>query len=121
MKNLSRRLALALGLAAVLWPVASFSQEVPVEEEVKGGGATSYLSYAGQTFKLTSSVPVKIKFESISLTRIHVEFKASTPGGIPGRMSLYWVNFAVMVYQGEIPVDEPWVGDLNTEGGFVDR
>jgi hypothetical protein len=36
-------------------------------------------------------------------------------------MSLYWVNFEVMVYQGEIPVDEPWVGDLNTEGGFVDR
>ena len=121
MKLLSRVLALVLGLAvlSVNVPVTR-ADELPVEKIAPGGGNTTTLTYAGQTFRVNSSAALKIRFEMLNPSEIRIEFAVSDDGA-GGRCSIYWVNFQKYIYSGNIPVSPPWQGDLDTEGGFVDR
>ncbi len=118
MKRFSRVLLLALGLAVSLGslPAASVAQEIPLEKSSQG---TFTIEYAGQHFRVNSTVPIKVRFEVVSSNQVKLTFVSET--GIAGRVSIYWVEFQTNIYSGPIPTIEPWEGTLNTEGGFVDR
>lgn len=118
MKLLSRVLLIAVGLAvlSVHAPV-SRAEQLPMEKRAAAGTVT--LEYAGQSFRVNATAAVKIRFELINDTTIHLTLASDDSS--PGKVSIYWVNFAKYVYLGQIPLSEPWTGDLNTEGGFVDR
>ena len=118
MKLLSRVLLFAVGLAvlSVHAPVVR-AEQLPMEKRALSG--TVNLEYAGQTFRVNSTAAVKIRFELLNETTIHLTL--ATDDASPGKVSIYWVNFSKYVYLGTIPLSEPWTGDLNTEGGFVDR
>jgi len=118
MKLLSRVLLVAVGLAvlSVHAPV-SRAEQLPMEKRAVSGTVT--LDYAGQSFRVNATAAVMIRFELINDTTIHLTL--ATDDSSPGKVSIYWVNFSKYVYLGQIPLSEPWTGDLNTEGGFVDR
>lgn len=118
MKRSSRALWLVIALAVCSSPLAvSVAQELPLEKSQPSG--TWPLEYAGQHFRVTSTVPVKIKFELLTETLVKIKFISET--GLSGRVSIYWVEFEKYIYSGPIPTVEPWEGTLDTEGGFVDR
>jgi len=119
MKHLFRALLLALGLAACLGtsePSFAQEQEMPLEKSSTG---TTSIEYGGQHFRVTATAKVKIRFEMVSTTEIKLTFVSET--GQPGTVAIYWVEFSKHIYNGPIPTSEPWEGDLNTEGGFIDR
>jgi hypothetical protein len=118
MKLLSRVLLLVVGLSVLsLHARVSRAEEIPLEKTT--AGATT-LQYGGQTFRLSATALVKIRFEMVGPSQIKLTF-VSDDGSSPGKLSIYWVDFQKYVYIGQIPVAEPWSGTLNTEGGFVDR
>jgi hypothetical protein len=117
MKLLSRALLLWLCLAAPLVPTVSIGDELPIEQKVSPG--TAYLTYEGQTFRITTTTTVEVRFEKISPSLIRIEFIAAA--GSPGKISVYWLNFDKAIYNGLVPLEDPWSADLNTEGGFIDR
>jgi hypothetical protein len=119
MKLLSRVLLFAVGLAvlSVHAPV-SRAEELPMEKRAAAGNVT--MEYAGQTFRVNATAAVKLRFEQIDPTTIRLSL-VSDDGSSSGKVSIWWVNFSKYVYLGTIPLGEPWTGDLNTEGGFVDR
>ena len=116
MKRLSRALLLAIGLVVLFRPLVPLAQELPLEK-VSSGKYT--IQYAGQTFRVSSTVAVKIKFEMISPIEVRLTFISDS--GLPGTVSVFWVEFDKYVFQGPIPTVVPWEGILNTEGGFIDR
>jgi hypothetical protein len=118
MKRFSRALVLALGLAASLGspPPASIAQEIPLEKSSSGAFT---VEYAGQHFRVNSTIPVTVRFEFVTSTTVKLKFISQS--GASGRVSIYWVEFDKNIYTGPIPTSEPWEGTLNTEGGFVDR
>lgn len=117
MMRLSRALLLVLGLVATfsLAPV-SFAQEIPLEKSSSG---TWSVEYAGHHFRISSNVAVTVRFELLPSSDLKLTFVSAT--GQSGRVSIYWVEFQKYVFAGPVPVAEPWVGTLDTEGGFVDR
>jgi hypothetical protein len=118
MKRFSRVLLLTLGLAISLGslPAASVAQEIPLEKSSTGFFT---VEYAGQHFRINSTVPIKVRFEFVTTYQVKLTFVSET--GLAGRVSIYWVEFQTNIYSGPIPTGEPWEGTLNTEGGFVDR
>jgi hypothetical protein len=121
MKLLSRVLLLAVGLAVLSAhaPTVSRAGEMPVEKKAPNGVTT--LTYGGQTFRVTASAQVIIRFEEISPTLIRISLIADEETIGNSKISMYWVDFQTYIYVGLIPLDIPWEGTLNTEGGFVDR
>jgi len=87
--------------------------------EKRAAAGTVTLEYAGQSFRVNATAAIKIRFELLNDTTIHLTL--ATDDSSPGKVSIYWINFSKYVYLGQIPLSEPWTGDLNTEGGFVDR
>ena len=118
MKLLSRRFVILLGLFALLLPAVSFGDELPLEDKLSPG--TAYVSYQGQNFRIATTVPVKVRFESISPFLIHIRVVAAD-GGPTGKITIFWLNFEQQIYNGLVPLNDPWEATLNTEGGFVDR
>ena len=119
MRRFSRVLLLALGLAASLGtlPLATIAQEIPLE---KSNSGTWSVEYAGHHFRISSTVPVKVRFEFVTSTQVKLTFFNET--GMSGRVSIYWVEFQKYIFTGPVPTaTEPWEGTLDTEGGFVDR
>jgi hypothetical protein len=117
MKRLSRALLLALGLLVLASPPQpTRADEIPL---VKAGSGTWEEFYAGQSFRITATAPVRIRFELVSPTEIKLTFISDT--GQPGRVTVYWNQFLKYIYTGPIPQGLPWEGTLDTEGGFVDR
>lgn len=117
MKRFSLALLLTLGLASFFsLPPVSIAQEIPLE---KSNSGTWSVEYAGQHFRVNSTVSVRIRFELVGSTQIKLTFVSES--GVPGRVSIYWVEFTKYIYTGPIPTSEPWEGTLDTEGGFVDR
>jgi hypothetical protein len=115
MKVLSRIL-LVLALCASFWPAAALADEMPLESKVAPG--TSFLTYQGQTFRITTSAPVKVVFERVSPSLIQISFIGTSS---PGEISVYWINFAKRIFDGQVPLVVPFQTNLNTEGGFIDR
>jgi hypothetical protein len=121
MKLLSRVLVLALGLTVLsaYVPMAR-ADELPLEQTAPGGGVTTTLQYGGQTFRVNSTAALKVKFEMLSPTEIRITLGLGEDG-LPGKCSIYWVDFKKYIYTGIIPLTPTVEGDLDTEGGFVDR
>jgi hypothetical protein len=118
MKRTSRMLLLVFALALCgLRAGVSMAQELPIEKSSSGSWS---VEYAGQHFRIHSTVGVTVRFELLSPTQIKLSF-VSESGTASGRVSVYWVEFQKYIYAGPIPAPEPWEGTLNTEGGFVDR
>ena len=112
---------LVLGLAAVavhVAPLAVRADEMALDRKSAPGGVTTIL-YAGQTFRVNSSAALSLHFELLTPTSIKISFASAD--GSSGKVSIYWVNFQKYIYVGVIPIDPPWEGTLETEGGFVDR
>ena len=121
MKRRSLAWLLVLGLAAVavhMAPLAVRAEEMATDRKSAPAGVTTIL-YAGQTFRVNSTALVHLHFELLSPTSIKISF--ASDDGLAGKMSIYWVNFQKYIYVGVIPIDPPWEGTLETEGGFVDR
>ena len=119
MKRLSRVLLLAAGLAVLSTPapIPSRAGEIPYEQKASG---KVEIEFGGQTFRVNASNLVRLRFEEVGTGLIRITL-VSSDGLSFGRVSLYWVNFQQTIYVGDIPVEIPWEGTLNTEGGFVDR
>ena len=117
MKRLTCALLLALGILVLAGspPVAN-AQEMPLEKTASGA---IEITYGGQTFRVSATVPVRIRFELVSPTDIKLTFVSDT--GASGRVTVYWLDFEKYIYTGQMPVSIPWEGTLDTEGGFVDR
>jgi hypothetical protein len=122
MIRLLRKPLAVLGLLLVLSPVASFGQDLPLELPIgkRVNPGISFVQYAGQTFRFATLVPVNVSFEMVSATVIHLKF-VGAPEATSGALAVYWVNFQTDIYDGTVPVGDPWEGDLSTESGFVDR
>lgn len=127
--KLLRSAFVALTLLALLIPATGFGDEmlVPLEKKVVAG--TTLVNYAGQTLRFSTPVALLVKCDPISPTqfRLTVSLYPGTPSphGVSGnavdQLQIFWTNFNTDVYSGGIPSSEPWIGTLNTEGGFVDR
>jgi hypothetical protein len=120
---------MALAVLALLVPSFGFAGGLPQPLEKKVLAGTSTVVYAGQTLRFTTPVNLILRCEPESETRFKI-----TVGVYPGtplpngpetvaaqNLNIYWSNFGTDVYNGGVPVMEPWTGWLNTEGGFVDR
>ncbi len=129
MKRLLPRIAaLVLGLLLVFGAVVAQgdSLPIPLEKKVTIGQSTIY--YAGQTIEITTTVPLLVRLEPVTMTRIQYRIRVqpgyplpSGPEGSAGNnLLIRWVNFGEDIYEGGVPsgVIE---GILDTEGGFVDR
>lgn len=117
MKRLSCALLLALGILLLAdQPSVTNAQQIPLEKTTSGA---SEITYAGQTFRVSATVPVRIRFELLSPTAIKLTFVSDT--GANGRLTVYWLDFQKYIFTGQMPVSVPWEGTLDTEGGFVDR
>lgn len=129
MKRLLPRMSvLALGLALLVCAVSAYGDQIlmPLETKVRVGETT--VDYAGQSFRFTTSVPLFVRFDSISSSQIQYKVKVqagypipSAPAGtVENSVEIYWVNSATDIYSGGAP-SGTLEGILNTEGGFVDR
>jgi hypothetical protein len=116
------RILLALVLCVSVLPVASAGEDgdqtycLPLDTKV-GVGVTQ-LSYQGQNFRINTTARVDVRFETLSPNLIRIRFVSA---GASGKISVYWLNFEKFIYDGLVPLPEPWEADLQTEGGFVDR
>lgn len=124
MKRLLPKTLWVVCLLALLWPASGFGDQLPLEKKVAPG--ISFVTYQGQTLRFVTPVNLSVSIESVSTSVIHLKFLA--PGTVGSRttsaetrVAVYWVNFGTDVYNGAPPVGQAWEGDLNTEGGFVDR
>ena len=125
MKRLLRKTLWVVGLVCMLWPAIGFGDELPLEKRVARGFRSS--PTRGRPCRFVTPISLNVTFQSVSPSVIHLKFVAPAPS--PGghtitsetRIAVYWVNFGTDVYSGGAPVGKAWEGDLNTEGGFVDR
>lgn len=124
------RIALtALVLLALLVPTAGLGDELllPLERKVQPG--TTTIAYGGQTLRFTTPVALLLKIEAVSATRYRLTvslYPGTSPPPTPtltaeSTLNIYWTNVGTDVYNGDVPVGDPWTGVLNTEGGFVER
>ncbi|HXV14793.1 MAG TPA: hypothetical protein VEC56_11365 [Candidatus Krumholzibacteria bacterium] len=129
MKRLLPRMAvLALGLALVLGAVSSFGQSLPLPLEKKIMAGQTTIEYVGQSLRFTTTVPLYVKLEPVSLTQIRFTVRVHPGYAIPNgpvgsaenNLEIYWVNVGTDVYEGGAP-SGTIEGVLDTEGGFVDR
>jgi len=120
--------ALALGLLLLFGAVSASGDSLPLPIEKKVPAGESVVFYAGQTLQFNTSVPLLLKLEPLTLTRIKLKVKVHPGYPIPNgpaataenTLIIYWVNFSTDVYDGGAPA-ETIEGILDTEGGFVDR
>jgi hypothetical protein len=119
---------LALGFALLLCAVSAFGDGIQVPLERKLPAGESSVEYAGQTIRFTSSLPLFVRFDSISPSQVQYKVRIqsgfalpSAPAGtLENTLAIYWVNVDTDIYNGGLPLDT-LEGILNTEGGFVDR
>jgi hypothetical protein len=119
---------LALGCALLLCAVSAFGDAIQVPLEKKLPVGESYVEYGGQTIRFNSSVPLFVRFDSISPSQIQYKVRVQTGFAIPSgpigtsenTLAIHWVNIAEDIYNGGVP-SGTLEGILNTEGGFVDR
>jgi hypothetical protein len=119
---------LALGLALLVCAVSAYGDQIlmPLETKVRVGETT--VDYAGQSFRFTTSVPLFVRFESISSSHIQYKVRVQAGYAIPSSpagtaentVEIYWANANTDIYSGGAPTGT-LEGILNTEGGFVDR
>ena len=120
---------MALAILALILPSLGLAGELPAPLEKKVLAGTSTITYAGQTLRFTTPVALIVRCDPETAIRIKI-----TVGIYPGTplpngaasfaaetLNIYWSNVGTDVYNGIVPVIEPWTGWLNTEGGFVDR
>ncbi len=99
---------------------------MPLEKKILAGQTT--IDYAGQSLRFTTTVPLFVRLEPISLTqikftvRVHPGYAvpAGPVGSAENSLEIYWVNVGTDVYEGGAP-SGTIEGVLDTEGGFVDR
>lgn len=129
MKRLLPRIGLiALGLVFLFGAVSAFGDSLPLPLEKKLPAGESTIQYAGQSFRFTSSVPLWVRLEPVSETRIQYRVKVYPGHPIPSgpvgtaenALEIYWVNVGTDIYDGGVP-SGTIEGTLDTEGGFVDR
>jgi hypothetical protein len=127
--KLLRTVVAALALVALLVPTIGLGDERPIPLEKKISAGTSTITYMGQTLRFTTAVPLLVKCDAESAQRFKMTVTLYPGTPLPNgpntyaseTLNIYWSNFGTDVYDGTIPVVEPWTGWLNTEGGFVDR
>ena len=119
---------LALGFALLLCAVSAFGDGVQVPLEKKLPAGESSVEYAGQTIQFTSSVPLFVRFDSLSPSLVQYKVRIQTGFALPSApigtsentLAIHWVNINTDIYNGGVP-SGTLEGILNTEGGFVDR
>lgn len=119
---------LALGLLLLLGAVSAFGDSLPMPVEKKIPAGETTIQYAGQSLRFTTTVPLFLRLEPLSQTRIQFKVKlypgqpmpTGPAGSAENSLEIYWLNFGTDVYEGGAPSDII-EGVLNTEGGFVDR
>lgn len=127
--KLLRTALVALSLLALLVPSVGLGDEMPIPIEKKITAGTTTFNYAGQTFRFTTPVALLVKFDPESPTRIKMSVSLYPGTPLPNGpaayaadvVNIHWANYGTDVYNGGVPMSEPWTGWLNTEGGFVDR
>lgn len=127
--KLLRTTLLALAVLALLVPSLGLGDElaVPIEKKIVAG--TTTITYAGQNIRFTTPVALLVKLEPDGTTRIKMTVQIYPGTPMPDgpttyadeTLNIYWTDYETDVYNGGVPVTEPWTGYLNTEGGFVDR
>jgi len=128
MKRL-RLLVTALALVASLIPAFVSADQIyaPLEKKIPAG--TTTIVYAEQVLKFTTPAPLKVVCEELTPGYVQVSMVVYPGTQFPNgpasysyeSVTLYWANYSTTVYEGSVPISDPWVGVLATEGGFVDR
>jgi len=119
---------LALGLILVFTAASANGDSLPLPLEKKVAVGETIITYAGQTLRFNTSVPLLVRLEPLSVTQIQYKVKVhpgfAIPSGPAGssenNLTIFWVNIGTGVYDGGAP-SGTLEGVLNTEGGFVDR
>lgn len=128
MSRMRAILALALVALVVLAPVAPSADQLPLPLEKKVVAGTTTIEYAGQHIRFTTPVPLLVRLEPVTSTRIRLRFHAypGTPTSAYASpattLQVYWEDFGNEIYAGSVPPEtDPWDGLMLTEGGFIDR
>ncbi len=126
MSRLRAWVALVLVAAVVLVPLAAGADQLPLPLEKKLAAGTTVVEYAGQHIRFSTPVPLLVRLEPVTATRIRLRFSAYP--GVPSAaspsttLSVFWEDFGNSIYEGAVPPEtDPWDGLMLTEGGFIDR
>lgn len=124
MKTLSRVLIASALLAMLVTPLAIMAGQIPEPAEKKVVAGTTTIDYAGQTFRFTTPVALKVKFEPLSFTQLKLTVSPYA-GSVPSSKStstveIFWQDTSSEVYNGPVP-DPSWTGVLNSESGFTEK
>jgi hypothetical protein len=129
MMKLLRIALMALVLVALLVPTIGLGDGMllPLERKISAG--TTTVTYGGQTLRFTTPVALLLKIDPESETRYRLTvsiYPGTPPPPSPtmtseSTLNIYWTDFDTEVYDGDVPIADPWTGCLNTEGGFVER
>jgi len=125
MKTRLWRWIAAFALVAMLAPAAhaQYSDQMPVEKRVPVG--ITFINHNGQVFRIGTPIALNVTFVTTADNLLKLIVQAvpgTTP--LPGygtKVYVYWVTFETGLYEGGVPMAEPWETTVNTEGGFVDR
>jgi hypothetical protein len=126
MKAVTRLLVVSVVLATILVPLTLFADQLPIPLDKKLSPGVTDVTYAGQTLRFSTPVPLVIRFEPQTITQIKLTVRAygSPAGGAQGvsggQLSIYWQNWDTDVYSGP-PPSADWEGILNTESGFTEK
>lgn len=127
MKVLARLLVAGVVLAALLTPLTILADQLPLPLQKKINPGVTTISYAGQDLRFTTAVPLVVRLEPLSTTRIKLTVSAyGAPAGgghaaAPADLNIYWENWDSDVYTGPPPTSDDWEGVLNTESGFTEK
>ncbi len=129
--KLPRLLVVVLTALGLLVPTLGSGDQLwaPLEKKLPAGVTT--FSYAQQTIRVSTPVPLVVRCDPISLSQIRVRVSVygsllqqgtDSPNQSSSLLNIYWVDYAADVYNGSLPGSGETVDVvLNTEGGFVDR
>ena len=119
---------MSLAVLALLVPSIGLGDQLPAPLEKKINPGISSVSYMGQTIRFVTPAALLVKCDPEDTThfRMSVSLYPGTPvpnsvGSNAENLNIYWTNYSTEVYNGGVPMGEPWTGSFNTEGGFVDR
>ncbi|GEM_PF-1628736 len=129
MRMFTRGALIAFIVLCICLSLSALADQLPTMMEKDIYPGTTYVDYAGQTFRFVTSVTLHIKMVPKGASVIQFSFKArhsaggqGGPGQVSGdsQVNIFWQNWNSGIYEGPPPAEE-WMGMLNTESGYTEK